>query len=533
MNRDSYLVFARKYRPQVFEEVVGQPHVTRTLKNALLAGRVAHAFLFSGTRGVGKTTVARILAKALNCERGPAAEPCNQCPSCSAVMEGRALDVLEIDGASHRGINETKEVIENLRYQPIEGKFRIAIIDEVHQLTDAAFNALLKTLEEPPPHVKFIFATTDPEKVPDTIRSRCQCFVFRRVSLSEVAGLVEGIAESEGMEISRGAVQVLARAAEGSLRDAQSLLDQLRTCLGDRIDETMARDFLGVIDPVILEEIVDSAITGDAGKSLRLVHAALEAGLDVMSLIEGLVGHIRSLMVCSLIPGPEEFLGVSAEEAGNLEEKAAKAKTEKWHECLKIMLDVEQGARRALNPRTLLEMGLVRISHLPRWGSLDELMTRIADMENRLITGKDQASTGQNRTGEQGGAKAMEQGRGTDGWKEFLSFLREEKAFLATRLERVQVLDFREESVEIGEVPGHYLDYLKDPENLSLLKGCAKRFFQRDIQFVVKPTFQVQTPVPASGGSPPAELSHQEWIQEALRVFGGTVREPSPGRGEV
>jgi hypothetical protein len=237
-------------------------------------------------------------------------------------------------------------------------------------------------------------------------------------------------------------------------------------------------------------------------------------------------------MVCSLVPGPEEFLGVSAEEATNLEERAAKAKTEKWHECLKILLDVEQGARR-VNPRTLLEMGLVRISHLPRWGSLDELMTRIVDLENRLITGKKQASSVPNRADERAGIMGSEPRPTMDHWKEFLRFLHEEKAFLATRLERVQVLDFKEDSVEMGEVPGHYLDYLKDPETLSLLKGCANRFFRKDMKFSVRPVSQTQAPVPASGAPAPAELVDQEWIQEALRIFGGTVREPLPGREEV
>jgi DNA polymerase-3 subunit gamma/tau len=540
LSQDPYLVFARKYRPQHFDEVVGQTHITQTLKNALLAGRVAHAFLFSGARGVGKTTVARILAKALNCDLGPTADPCNQCAACVSVSEGRALDVLEVDGASHRGINEIKDIIENLRYQPIHARFRIAIIDEVHQLTDAAFNALLKTLEEPPPHVKFIFATTDVHKVPDTVRSRCQCFFFRRIRSSEISELIGRIAKGEGMELSQGALQVLARSADGSLRDAQSLLDQIRIGVGNRIDETMARDLLGAIDPGVLLSICAAAIARDTGEGLRLVNASLQEGFDVLSLIRGLAEQFRCLLICSVMADPAEILGLSIEEVKGLKKEARKGKAEEWYECVKTMLDVDQAARYSVNSRILLEMGLVRICSLPQWAPLDDLLTKITDMENRLIKEKDQGSNLRDPAGlparvsspkaesavaerdqAQGNGSPME----TDRWAAFVSFLQAERAFLASRLERVQLLDFREGYIEIGDTPGHYLDYLRDPENFSLLLASASRFFEKDVKLVVKEVPQPKTSVQQNKESVANDLGQHEMLQEALRIFGGSVRE--------
>src|SRR6185436_3996040 len=223
----SYLVIARKWRPQSFADIVGQEHITRTLQNAIRTKRIAHAFLFTGVRGVGKTTAARILAKALNCEKGPTPNPCNECSQCREIAQGRSIDVLEIDGASNRGIDEIRQIIENVRYQPAQCRFKIYIIDEVHQVTKDAFNALLKTLEEPPPSVKFILATTEPHRLPETILSRCQRYDFRRISLREIVERLGEIAQKEGLQITEGALVLLAREADGSMRDAQSLLEQV------------------------------------------------------------------------------------------------------------------------------------------------------------------------------------------------------------------------------------------------------------------------------------------------------------------
>src|SRR5262245_30409963 len=237
MENKPYIVLARKWRPQSFEDIAGQEHITRTLQNAIRAKRIAHAYLFTGVRGVGKTTAARILAKALNCDGGPTATPCNKCPQCEEITQGNSIDVLEIDGASNRGIDEIRQIIENVRYQPAKCRFKIYIIDEVHQVTKDAFNALLKTLEEPPPSVKFILATTEPHRLPETILSRCQRYDFRRISLRELVARLGAIASSEGLKITDGALVLLAREADGSMRDAQSLLEQVLACAAPRNDK--------------------------------------------------------------------------------------------------------------------------------------------------------------------------------------------------------------------------------------------------------------------------------------------------------
>src|ERR671922_2012090 len=268
----SYLVLARKWRPQSFEDITGQASITRTLQNAIRTKRIAHAYLFTGVRGVGKTTAARILAKALNCDQGPTLNPCNSCTQCQEITNGNSIDVLEIDGASNRGIDEVRQIIDNARYQPAKSRFKIYIIDEVHQVTKDAFNALLKTLEEPPSFVKFILATTEPHRLPETILSRCQRFDFRRISLREIVERLADIAKHEKLKITEGALVLLAREADGSMRDAQSLLEQVLAFVepgsdqaeSPAVDEKALQDILGLAERQILYEISRAVIEGDA-----------------------------------------------------------------------------------------------------------------------------------------------------------------------------------------------------------------------------------------------------------------------------
>ena len=302
----SYLVIARKWRPQTFSDVVGQEHITRTLQNAISAGRLAHAYLFTGVRGVGKTTAARILAKALNCAKGPTPEPCNHCSQCQEISQGSSIDVLEIDGASNRGIDEIRQIIENVRYQPAHGRFKIYIIDEVHQVTKDAFNALLKTLEEPPPSVKFILATTEPHRLPPTILSRCQRYDFRRIELREIINRLNTIAKSEALEITPGALALLAREGDGSMRDAQSLLEQVLamaapgTAETARVDEALLQDVLGLADRRMLYDISAAVLSGNSGRCVELVAQAAAQGRDINRLARDLVEHFRNLLVARL-----------------------------------------------------------------------------------------------------------------------------------------------------------------------------------------------------------------------------------------
>src|SRR5512135_2943846 len=296
----SYQVLARKWRPQVFEDVVGQGHITRTLQNAIASGRLAHAFLFSGPRGVGKTTTARILAKALNCAEGPTPRPCGKCDSCVETAAGTSVDVIEIDGASNRGIEHIRELREAVKYAPVGGKNKVYVIDEVHMLTNEAFNALLKTLEEPPPHVIFIFATTEPQKIPATIHSRCQRYGFKRIALSEIAAKLREIATKEGITVSEQGLVMIARAAEGSMRDSQSLLDQALSYSGMTIADRDLQTILGAVAQETLRTFADGLFAQDAAVLLGQVDQLLEQGQDMRQFLVGLVEHIRNLIVITL-----------------------------------------------------------------------------------------------------------------------------------------------------------------------------------------------------------------------------------------
>src|SRR5262245_1429680 len=295
----SYLVLARKWRPQRFDGIAGQEPITRTLRNAIRSNRIAHAYLFTGVRGVGKTTAARILAKALNCEKGPTPNPCNECSFCAEITGGNCIDVLEIDGASNRGIDEIRQIIENVRYQPAKCRFKIYIIDEVHQVTKDAFNALLKTLEEPPPSVKFILATTEPYRLPETILSRCQRYDFRRISLREIVQRLGAIAKSERLKITDGALVLLGREADGSMRDAQSLLEQVLAYAepadgGGKqvmVDEALLQEILGLAERRLLYDLSAAVLQGEAHLCLDLVAAVVHQGRDLNRLSRDLVEH--------------------------------------------------------------------------------------------------------------------------------------------------------------------------------------------------------------------------------------------------
>src|SRR5437899_668480 len=293
----SYQVIARKWRPQTFDDLVGQQHVTETLKNAIKNDRVAHAYIFSGARGVGKTTAARILAKALNCVKGPTSNPCAKCDSCKQIAAGTSLDVIEIDAASNRGIDQIRELREMVRYAPAASRSKVVILDEAHMLTGEASNALLKTLEEPPDRVIFVMATTQPEDLVDTIRSRSQHFHFRALTFAEIAGRLEEIAQKENLKIEPGAMAVIARMAEGSLRDALSLLEQARAYCGDTIPDKEVRELLGVVPDDALEELVQAIAEGSADRALGLVHTFQREGRNLQHFCREATRHMRNLLI--------------------------------------------------------------------------------------------------------------------------------------------------------------------------------------------------------------------------------------------
>ena len=294
-----YRVVARRYRPQAFDELIGQEHIAQALAGAIESNRIGHAYLFTGARGVGKTSAARIFAKALNCQNGPTATPCNACESCQGITAGDDIDVLEIDGASNRGIDEMRELRQNVGIRPSRARFKVYIIDEVHMLTREAFNALLKTLEEPPEHVKFVFCTTEPEKIPITILSRCQRFDFAGVRTQAIAGRLAQIVAAEGVEADTAALDLLATRAAGSMRDSQSLLEQLLSFCGGKITLDDVHRMLGTAAGDRLGDMVDRLLARDAGGALAAVDRAITAGVDAAQLLEQLLGYYRDLMVAA------------------------------------------------------------------------------------------------------------------------------------------------------------------------------------------------------------------------------------------
>jgi len=372
-----YLVLARKYRPQRFQDLTGQEHVVRTLVNALKSGRVAHAFLFTGPRGCGKTTSARILARALNCEKGPTPEPCGVCGPCVDIAAGNDVDVQEIDAASNNGVDDVRALREAARYLPARDRYKIYIVDEVHMLSGAAFNALLKTLEEPPGHIKFLLATTDPQKLPATILSRVQRHNIQLVPLGKIAARLREIAQAEEVGISDGAVTLVARQAQGSMRDALSLLDQLFSAhdpAAGEIGDGEAAQTLGALDTSVVRDIVSAVLARDASAALGGVVRAYEQGADMKRLAEELAWQARNLVLASL-PGVKQDL--PDHEVRSLAQQAAQHDSAQLARVFELLQLAQDEVAKAANPRHALEVALLRAVHLAPAGSLPELVAKL------------------------------------------------------------------------------------------------------------------------------------------------------------
>lgn len=541
----AYLVLARKWRPQSFDDIAGQGHITRTLQNAIRFQRIAHAFLFTGVRGVGKTTAARILAKALNCAKGPTPSPCNECVHCQEITQGNCIDVIEIDGASNRGIDEIRQIIENVRYQPAQCRFKIYIIDEVHQVTKDAFNALLKTLEEPPPSVKFILATTEPHRLPETILSRCQRFDFRRISLREIVQRLGEIASREGLGISQGALVALAREADGSMRDAQSLLEQVLSCAGtegeqrDEVDEALLHEILGLAERRMLFEISKAVIAGEAKRCLELVSQAVEQGRDLTRLSKDLVEHFRNLIVARLCGEPSAteggpLLDLPDQEITDLKAQAAQVAVDILLDYLDFMAQGDDEVARSANPRFILEALLVKLASLPKVLPIGEFVERLTQLEKRLGgNGKTTLVGAKTATTQPDPIEATpvmsvsgaSTSRGVDRghiWRDFLAFVGKEKKLLASHLEFGSLLEVPPGRLTIGIAEKHHLSYLQDSENMALLKSFAGRFFSGDVAIQV--TEVTSTGVTTQQTAQGSGEGGSEVVREALRIFGGSIK---------
>ena len=532
----AYEVLARKWRPQVFEDVVGQEHVTRTLINAFKTDRLAHAYLFSGSRGVGKTSVARILAKALNCRQGEPGIPCNRCHSCVEITQGASVDVQEIDGASNRGIDEIRELRENIRYMPASSPFRVYIIDEVHMLTMPAFNALLKTLEEPPPHVKFIFATTEAHKVPVTILSRCQKFDFKRIPLNRIVQQLETITGREGIEISKSGLTLLAGEAEGSMRDAQSLLDQVISYTGPKVEDKDIADILGIIDRRLIFDASQAVLDGAVGRCVEIVDQIYNFGYDMKEFYRALMDQFRNLLI-SLVAPDEALLDMIESDREALKKQAEQAGPEKLHHILNLLIAREESLRMTTHSRLVLEMVMIKLCRLDEYLSFDQLFRKLESLEARLLTSpleeapiaKAQVSEPKTdwqleRTPKSPAVEPSEE-IGKEGWERFLKSLGPRHRAMVNVLRDRPLLAARGDTIEIGNgSAGFSSAYLDEPERLKKLTDLCREFFKRDIQIKITPQKNREA---APEKPPETEAKRPDLpppVQDVLDMFQGGVR---------
>lgn len=563
----SYLVLARKWRPQTFRDLIGQEHVSQTLQNAIDSGRIAHAFLFTGARGVGKTSSARILAKALNCEQGTSTEPCNVCSACTEITAGTSVDVFEIDGASNTGVDDVRDLRENVKYLPSRSRYKIFIIDEVHMLSTSAFNALLKTLEEPPPHVKFIFATTEPHKVPVTILSRCQRFDFRRIPLAKLVARLRFIVDQEGVSIGDTALTLVARKGDGSMRDSLSTLDQVLAFCGNSVSEEEVVQLLGVVDRRLLLETAGALIGRDCRGALDCVRRVDEVGYNMRHFCQELIGHFRNLLMYKAVGKGAELAELAESEQVELCTQGDAASLTDLQRQLTLLLKADSDMAQSAFPRIVLELVLVKAASLAPVIPVDELLARLRALEENcggvvassppVWEGK--RSSPPRQTPVDGGAAPSPRpvppvASGTAGekpapqrvsadvvsvdgsWEGFVAYVRGKKRPLAPVLEQGRPMVVSPELLELGYPAGSFdLKRLKDPEVLTELTAFARDYFRGATVVQLKSLDENAAGLPPTlaekksldeadrRGRLTAAVEDHPAVAAAIEVFGGTI----------
>lgn len=536
----SYLVFARKWRPQLFEEVVGQRHITQTLQNAISQKRVAHAFLFAGARGVGKTSTARILAKALNCERGPQINPCNQCTNCYEITHGTSMDVIEIDGASNRGIDEIRELRDNVRYTPAKSRYKIFIIDEVHMLTREAFNALLKTLEEPPPHILFIFATTEPYKIPATILSRCQRYDFKRIPLREVLNSLKKIVEEEGIQISQKGLLLIAQESEGSLRDAQSLLDQVIAYAGKTIRDEDISEVLGLIDYKILRDTIEAIADKKAERCMEIVNEIYHFGYDLQRFCQGLLQYLRHLILFKISPNPEGLMELPEEEIEQLKKQAERFQFDHLNHLFSLLLKGEQEIAQSTFPRIMLEMTLIRMATLQPVLPIDKIMKKLEALGSKDFSGRKEEKITIPAQDPATPSLELSKREGTEdfgeAWRQLVDFTRAKNPILGSFLALGSLVNLSDERIEIGfDKDSFHYERMMEKENQRQLEAICQEYFQKKRRVIILPIqmgLELKEKINLNRREEIRNGRDGQWqglgedhpiIQEALRLFNGKV----------
>lgn len=546
----SYQVLARKWRPQVFADVVGQSHITKTLQNAIASGRLAHAFLFSGPRGVGKTTTARILAKALNCAEGPTPTPCGTCSSCRETAAGTSVDVVEIDGASNRGIDHIRELRETVKYAAAGGKHKVYVIDEVHMLTNEAFNALLKTLEEPPPHVVFIFATTEPQKIPATIHSRCQHYGFKRIAPGDTIAKLRDIAAQEGISISDQGLGMIARAAEGSMRDSQSLLDQAISYSGLAVRDEDLQVILGAVPQELLASFVGELLARDAASLLRRIDALLEQGQDMRQFLAGVIEHVRNLLVAKNAADPARLIELPAADVETVRQQAGTAESGQLLMLFDSLSRTFDEMRWSHHQRYTLEVGLIKACSLEPLQPLTEVLERLNELGGRLESGGSPANPAPAGVRERSApyarpagapqaasrAAAVPAGGHGDAWSRVIHLIREQKPSLAPVLEHSRLLESGPEGMVVGIAGSSFqMDQVERKDNRSVIETAVASVFGPDTRITFRAVAghaPPQRPVPAGKKKESRPPANDPLVQDALKIFGGEVVEQDDPESE-
>jgi DNA polymerase-3 subunit gamma/tau len=566
----SYVVLARKWRPASFDEVIGQEGVVRTLENAIAMDRVAHAYLFCGARGVGKTTVARILAKALNCEEGPTAKPDNSCTSCTEITRGVSPDVFEIDGASNTGVDDVRSLRENSQYLPARNRFKIYIIDEVHMLSTSAFNALLKTLEEPPQHVKFIFATTEPHKIPLTVLSRCQRFDFKRIPSDLILGQLKKVLADEKSQIEEEGIQAIAREAAGSMRDALSLTDQVLAFGGEKISAEQVYQALGLAQSGLFSEVIQQVVDNRPDQLMQLVEKLFDEGHDLKRFLEGLLWHVRHLILYRSLEDPDSLVGVLEEERGKLREQAQQAEVLRWHQIFDVLSRALDELGRSPYPRLVVETALLRLSAIEPLVAVDDLVQQVQRLASRLESGEKISpgprSTGGGSSGSQKRDKYVEafqkrippkqkaepkapakkaapaDSRFPQGWQELVAFVSKKKPSIGSVLNHARPLEVSPQQVKIALIPNSFFaDQMKNDRNKKDLQKICRDFFKAETRLVIETAGEEAGPTLSEAREQERKqtedtikkdsISHPS-VQEAIRVFGAEVEQVRINKGK-
>ena len=532
-----YQVSARKWRPQTFEDVVGQRHVATSLMNAIRLKKVAHAYLFSGVRGVGKTSLARILAKALSCA-GPDSIPCNQCDSCKEITEGRSVDVIEIDGASNTGVEDIRELREKVKYLPLRGKYKIYIIDEVHMLSNAAFNALLKTLEEPPSHLVFIFATTESHKIPATILSRCQHFTFRRIARSEIIAQLRRITEDRKVRFTERGLILIAKAAEGSMRDALSFLDQAISYGGEEVTEEDLYILLGRMGEEKFHFLIRAIHQKDAKGILGLAKEIADQGYDLRQFLADWMEHLRHLIVAQNVQGAEVWIDLPVEEIEEIRSEALLFSQEELQRLFSLFARLQEEIRNAPHPHLLFEVALMKAILLSDLQPVEKILARLEalgaggeSIQEKTVQPALGAplKAASPKTAQPAPTAAIQPPVAASpakaSWQPLLSEIKQKRSLLGSYLEQGTLLEIDEQKIKIGysKEDSFSMESLQSDENRKWITAFFKDYFHKEVGLVLVNLPGAEKTLSAVPGK--AAPAAHPLIQEALKVLGGQVVE--------